>query len=154
MSRNRFFEIKSFFNAAYNQSLSEPYMAKVEPLHMIFWMKKNSNLISLMKTLKVMSRWYLGTDVIHISHSFVQSQYGCKSWVLVSATGVPYKIKIYQGRKNQVVMNLWVHVLSKMLFKFVKNQKITTFTSTTSFQAIDWYVNWQPGQLAQWEIIG
>ena len=36
MSRNRFFEIKSFFNAAYNQSLSEPYMAKVEPLHMIF----------------------------------------------------------------------------------------------------------------------
>ena len=54
-----------------------------------------------MKTLKVMSRWYFGTDVIHISHSFVQSQYGCKSWVLVSATGVPYKIKIYQGRKNQ-----------------------------------------------------
>ena len=46
--------------------------------------------------------------VIHISrHSckqFIhtkQIRFECKLWVLASATGVPYKIEIYQGRTNQ-----------------------------------------------------
>ena len=33
MSKNRFFKIKSILHAANNQSLSEPRMAKVEPLY-------------------------------------------------------------------------------------------------------------------------
>ena len=40
MSRNQFFEIKSFLHAADNQSLSESRMAKVEPLYDLLNEKK------------------------------------------------------------------------------------------------------------------
>ena len=66
----------------------------------------------------------------------------------MSATAVPYKLEKYiKEGQNKVVMNLWVHKLSKMLWKFKKIQQITALTSTTSF-----YVNSQSrdsGQLAQ-----
>ena len=52
-----------------------------------------------------------------------------KSWVLASATGVPYKIEIYSDEP------LGTRVVKNAL-EIVKIQKITTFTSTTSFQAI------------------
>ena len=47
-------------------------------------------------------------------------------------------------------------LLSKMLWNFVKIQKITEFTSTASFHTISQYVTSQPrdlGQLKQWEMI-
>ena len=54
-------------------------------------------------------------------------------WVLASATGVPYKIGIYQGWTNQGSDE---PLGTRVFKKFVKIQNITAFTSTTSFQAI------------------
>ena len=79
MSRNRFFDFKSFLHNTDNQFLSESRMAKVEPLYDL--LNKNYKLL-----------------------------------VLAIATGVPYKIEIYQGRTNpgsdeslgtRVVKNAW-----------------------------------------------
>ena len=103
MSRNRSFEIKLFLHAADNQSLIESCMAKVEPLY---------NLIK-----KKIQQF----GITHEDHSIDESmvpyydcRHSCKQhirakpirfrynlWVLASATGVPYKIKIYQGRISQ-----------------------------------------------------
>ena len=74
MSRNEVFKIKSFLHAAVNQSLSESRTAKVEPLY-DFLNNNFSNLVSLMKILAFMSQWYLTTAVIHVSNSYVQSQF-------------------------------------------------------------------------------
>ena len=71
MSRNQVFKIKSFLHAAVNQSLSESRTAKVEALY-DFLNNNFSNLVSLMKILAFMS---LTTAVIHVSNSYVQSQF-------------------------------------------------------------------------------
>ena len=52
---------------------------------------------------------------------------------LISDTSYGYK-PVQQEGQIKVVVSLWVH-MSKMLWKFVKIQKITASTSTTSFQA-------------------
>ena len=74
MSRNQVFKIKSFLHAAVNQSLSESRTATVEPLY-DFLNNNFSNLVSLMKILAFMSQWCLTTAVIHVSNSYVQSQF-------------------------------------------------------------------------------
>ena len=135
MSRNQVFKIKSFLHAAVNQSLSGSRTAKVEPLY-DFLNNNFSNLVSLMKILAFMSQWYLTTAVIHVSNSYVQSQF-------VSDTSYEYypvqqesfiKSTCILEEEITVVMNFWVHVL-KMLWKFVKVQMIIALTLTTSFQA-------------------
>ena len=45
------------------------------------------------------------------------------------------KLKFIKEGQINIVVNLWVHVLSKMLWKFVKIQTITVLTSTTSFSS-------------------
>ena len=58
-------------------------------------------MVSPMKTLALMSRWYLTTAVIYVSNRAKTVHFGYKLWVLASATGVPYKIETYQERTNQ-----------------------------------------------------
>ena len=109
---------------------------------MIFWTKKIQQFGISHEDLSI------GELIIlcYSRHSYKQfihanpSHFGCKSWVLASAIEVPYKIEIYQGRTNQGSDEPLGNMLSKMLWKFVKIQEITVFTSTTSFQAIHWYV--------------
>ena len=53
----------------------------------------------------------------HSCKQFIRAKpirFGYKLWVLASATGVPYKIEIYQGRTNHGSNEPFVHVLSKI----------------------------------------
>ena len=74
MSRNRFFEIKSFIHTADNQSLSESRMAKVEPLYDLL-NKKIQQFELFTKTLALINQWCPTMAVIHVSNSYMQSQF-------------------------------------------------------------------------------
>ena len=116
MSRNQ------FLRATDNQSLSHEWLKLSQC--MIFWTRKPSNLVSLMKTLALMSRWYLTTTVIHVSNWYVRGQFVWdKIWVLAKETGVPYKIKIYQRRTNQPSDEHLVRRVVKNALKICKNPK-------------------------------
>ena len=98
MSRNRFFEIKLSLHAADNQSLSESHMAKAEPLYDLL----NENIQQF-----GFAHGDLSIDESMVLYSFKQFicaksiTFRYKLWVLASATRVPYKIEIYQGRTSQ-----------------------------------------------------
>ena len=101
MRRNRFSEIRLFLHAADNQSLSESRIAKVEPLYDLL----NKNIQQFGIAHKELS---IDADVLyygrHSCKQFIRAKlirFGFKLWVSVSATGVPYKIEMYQGRTNQ-----------------------------------------------------
>ena len=107
-------------------------MAKVEPLFDL-WNKK----IQLFR----IAHEDLSIDELmvpyynrHLCKQFIRAKpirFGYKSWVLASATGIPYKIEIFQGRTNQGSDEpLGTCVIKNAL------EKITAFTLTTSFQAI------------------
>ena len=101
MSRNRFFEIKLLLHAS-NQSLSESPMAKAKPLYDLLNEKIQQFGIAH-EDLSIGESMvpYYGS---HSCKQFLRAKpirFGYKLWVSASATGVPYKIKIYQGRTNQ-----------------------------------------------------
>ena len=76
-------------------------MAKVEPLYDLL-NKKIPQFGLAHEDLSIDESTVLTTAVIHVSNSYVQSQFVSDMlWVLASATGVPYKIEIYQGMTNQ-----------------------------------------------------
>ena len=115
MSRNRLLEIKSFLHVADSQSLSESrMMAEVEPLYG-FLNEKIQQFGIAHQDLSIDKSMvpYFGR---HSCKQFIRAKpirFGYKLWVLASATGVPYKIEIYQGRTNHGSNEPFVHVLSK-----------------------------------------
>ena len=101
MSRNRFFEIKSFIHTADNQSLSESRMAQVEPIYDLL-NKKIQQFGIVHEDLSIDESMvpYYGR---HSCKQFIRAKpirFGYKLWVLASATGLPYKIEIYQGKST------------------------------------------------------
>ena len=101
ISRNRFFEIKSFIHTADNQSLSESRMAKVEPLYDLLNKKiQQFGIVHEDLSIDESIVSYYGR---HSCKQFIRAKpirFGYKLWVLASATGLPYKIEIYQGKST------------------------------------------------------
>ena len=117
MSRNRLFEIKSFIHTADNQSLSECRMAKVEPLYDLL-SKKIQQFGIVHEDLSIDESIvpYYGR---HSCKQFIRAKpirFGSKLWVLASATGLPYKIEMYQGKSTgETDEPLGTHVVKKNL---------------------------------------
>ena len=99
MTRNRFFELKSFLHAADNHSLSDSQMAKVEPLYNLLNQKLQAYGIfheGLSINESMVS--YYGH---HSCKQFIRTElitFSYKLWALASATGLPYSIEIYAER--------------------------------------------------------
>ena len=90
-----------FLHAADNQSLSESRIAKVEPLYDL--LNKNIQRFGIAH-----EEFSIDADVLYYGRlsckQFIRAKlirFGFKLWVSVSATGVPYKIEMYQGRTNE-----------------------------------------------------
>ena len=125
MNGSRFFEVKLFLHAADNQSLSKSRMVKVEPLCDLM----NKNIQQFRTAHDDLS---IGESMVlyygcHSCKQFIRAKpirFGYKLWVLVSATGVPYKIEIFQGRTNQGSdETLGIRVVKNGL-EFCKNPKV------------------------------
>ena len=102
MRRNRFFEIKSFFYAAENQSLSESRMAKAELLYDL--LNEKIQQFGIVHEDLSVDESMIPYCSRHSCNQFIRVKpirFGYKLWVLACVTGVPYKIEIYQGRTNQ-----------------------------------------------------
>ena len=101
MSRNRFFEIKSFIHTADNQYLSESRMAKVEPLYDL--LNKKIQQFGIVQEDLSIDESIVSYYSRHSCKQFIRAKpirFGYKLWVLASATGFPYKIEIYQGKST------------------------------------------------------
>ena len=122
--KSEIFEIKSFLHATDNQSLSEPRMAKAEPLYDLLNEKIQQfgiahDDLSIDESLVP----YYGR---HSCNQFIRAKpirFRYKLWVLASATGVPYKIEIYQGRRNQGSDDPLDTRVVKNAFEIFKNPK-------------------------------
>ena len=99
MSRNRFFEIKSVLHAANNQCLSDCRMAKVKPLYDILNEKlRRFGVVHEDLSIDESMMPYYGR---HSCKQFIRGKpirFGYKLWVLVSSTGLPYHVEIYEGK--------------------------------------------------------
>ena len=96
MNGNRFFEIKSFLHAADNRSLSKSRMCDFLNKNIQQFGTTHDDL-SIDESMVL----YYGC---HSCKQFIRAKpirFGYKLWVLVCATGVPYKIEIFQERTNQ-----------------------------------------------------
>ena len=111
MSRNLFFEIKSFPQAANNQSLNNSRMARVKPLYDLLNEKLkrlgvvhedllNEKLKRLGVALALMSQRFLRAIHTSASSLFAENRFAFvyKLWVLSSGTGIPYNVDIYEGK--------------------------------------------------------
>ena len=103
MSRNLFFEIKSFPQAANNQSLNNSRMARVKPLYDLL----NEKLKRLGVALALMSQRSLRAIHTYASSLFAENRFAFvyKLWVLSSGTGIPYNVDIYEGKPANATDN-------------------------------------------------
>ena len=94
MTRNRFFELKSFLHAA-NHSLSNSRMAKVEPLYNLLNQKLQAYGI-FHEDLSIDESMvpYYGHHSCKQSNRAKPIRFGYKLWVIASATGLPYNLEI------------------------------------------------------------
>ena len=130
MSRNRFFEIKPF------RSLSESRMTRVDQLYDLPNEKiQQFGIAHEDLSINESMGPYYGRQS---SKQFIRAKsirFRQKLWLLASATRVLIKLKLIKEGQIEV-MNLWGYTLLKMLWKFIKIQNTTVFTSATSFEAI------------------
>ena len=92
MRRNRFFEIKSFFYAAENQSLSESRMAKAELLYDL--LNEKIQQFGIVHEDLSIDESMIPYYSRHSCNQFIRVKpirFGYKLWVLACVTGVPYK---------------------------------------------------------------
>ena len=136
MTRNRFFELKSFLYAAGNHSFSDSWIRKDEPL------------CNLLKQ-KLQPYGILHED-LSIDESMVQ-YYGRNSWkqfirvkpirygykfcVLASATGLRYNVKIYAEKYEMILVSHLELVWRRMYWMFVNAEVITVYTLIIFSQA-------------------
>ena len=99
MTRNRFFQLKSFLHAADNHSLSDSQMAEVEPLYNLLNQKlKAFGIFHEDPSIDESMVPYYGC---HSCNQFIRAKpirFGYKFLVLPSASGLLYNVEIYAGK--------------------------------------------------------
>ena len=101
MSRTRFQHIKSYLRAADNQNLAETKMAKAEPLYQLLNEKfQRSGIFHENLSIDESMVPYFGR---HLCKQFIRGKpirFGYKIRMLASNTGLPYRVAVYQDRKD------------------------------------------------------